>query len=43
MYLLFGVMLTAMSFALIQEDINRMKSRLLQRFGFEQINLSTNG
>lgn len=43
MYLLFGVMLTAMCFALIQEDIDRIKSRLLQRFGFEQINRSNNG
>ena len=40
MYLLFGVMLTAMCFALIQEDIDAIKGRLLQRFGFEQINLS---
>lgn len=38
-YLLFGVMLTAMSFALIQEDIDWMKTRLLQRLGIDQINL----
>lgn len=40
MYLLFGVMLTAMCLASIQEDINRMKSYLLQRLGFDQISLT---
>ncbi|CAF3539582.1 unnamed protein product [Rotaria sordida] len=32
-YLLFGVMLTALSFKLIQEDIDRIKSCLFQRLG----------
>ncbi|CAF2420646.1 unnamed protein product [Rotaria sp. Silwood2] len=39
MYLLFGVMLTALSFKLIQEDIDRIKLRLLQRLGFEHVHL----
>ena len=38
-YLLFGVMLTAMSFELIQEDIYEVKTRLLQWLGVDQINL----
>ncbi|CAF0829620.1 unnamed protein product [Rotaria sp. Silwood1] len=41
MYLLFGVMLTALSFKLIQEDIDRIKSRLLQRLGIEHVHLSS--
>jgi hypothetical protein len=40
MYLLFGVMLTAMSFKLIQEDLDRIKTRLFQRFGIEHVHLS---
>jgi hypothetical protein len=40
-YLLFGVMLTAMSFKLIQEDIDRVKTHLLQRLGIEHVHLST--
>jgi hypothetical protein len=40
-YLLFGVMLTAMSFKLIQEDIDQIKTRLLQRLGIEHVHLPT--
>ncbi len=40
-YLLFGVMLTAMSFRLIQEDIDRIKTHLFQRFGIEHVQLPT--
>ncbi len=41
MYLLFGVLLTTMSFKLIQEDIDRIKTNLLQRFGIEHVHLLT--
>lgn len=40
-YLLFGVLLTAMSFKLIQADIERIKSRIFQRLGIEHIYLPT--
>jgi hypothetical protein len=39
MYLLFGVLLTAMSFRLIQEDIDRIKRNLLRRFGIDHVHL----
>lgn len=38
-YLLFGVMLTAMSLKLIQDDIVRIKNLLFERFGIEHIHL----
>ncbi|CAF0766445.1 unnamed protein product [Adineta ricciae] len=38
-YLLFGVLLTAMSFRLIQEDIDRMKRKLFQRLGIVHLSL----
>ena len=38
-YLLFGVMLTAVSFELLQVDIDRIKSNFLQRIGIEQKHL----
>lgn len=36
-YLLFGVMLTAMAFKLIQEDIDRMKNLLFERLGIAHL------
>ena len=36
MYLIFGVMLTAMSFEIIQEDIAQLKVRLLRRLGMDR-------
>jgi hypothetical protein len=39
MYLLFGVLLTAMSFKLIQEDIDQIKTNLLQRLGIDHVDL----
>jgi hypothetical protein len=41
MYLLFGVMLTAMSLELIGEDIDHLKTRLMHRLGLVQIHLPT--
>lgn len=40
-YLFFGVLLTAMSFKLIQDDIERTKTRLFRRLGIEHVHLST--
>jgi hypothetical protein len=38
-YLLFGVMLTAMSFRLMQEDINRFKINLFRRLDIKHVHL----
>jgi hypothetical protein len=40
-YLLFGVLLTAMCFKLIQDDIDRIKTRIFQRLGIEHVPLPT--
>jgi hypothetical protein len=40
LYILFGVMLTAMNFELIQEDIYRIRTWFLRRFGIDHIDLS---
>lgn len=40
-YLLFGMMLTAMSFKLIQEDVERIKTRFFRRLGIDHVFLPT--
>jgi hypothetical protein len=40
-YLLFGVLLTAMSFKLIQDDIDRIKASVFERLGIEHVDLLT--